>query len=73
MSDLIILKEFLTRHDAGMVKSLLEENGIKCLVQADDVGGIRPELAFGSAVKLKVTAEDLEEAKKILSAFENTE
>ena len=73
MAELVILKEFLHRHDAGMIKSLLEENGIKSIVQADDCGGIRPGLTFGSSIKLKVNENDFETAKNIIDAFENQE
>jgi len=71
MAQLVILKEFLQRHDAEMIKSLLEENGVKSILQADDCGGIRPGLAFGSAIKLKVDINDLEEAKTIIKTFDS--
>ncbi|HQP10228.1 MAG TPA: DUF2007 domain-containing protein [Candidatus Omnitrophota bacterium] len=70
MAEFVILKEFLQRHDAEMIKNLLEENGIKSIVQADDCGGLRPFLSFGCTIKLKVDISDAEEARIILNALE---
>ena len=42
------LKSFSTRAEAEMLCSVLENNGISCLVKADDCGGMRPALAFST-------------------------
>ncbi|MEI6080126.1 MAG: DUF2007 domain-containing protein [bacterium] len=42
------LLSFSTRAEAEMFCSVLENNGISCLVKADDCGGMRPALAFST-------------------------
>jgi len=73
MEKLIILKEFLQRHEAEMAKGLLEENGIDCVLETDDCGGLRAGMTFGSAIKLKVSSSDLEKAKDVVKVLENQE
>ena len=36
MSDFVVLRYFLNRHEAGMAKGLLEEAGILSTIDADD-------------------------------------
>ena len=35
-----VIKTFNPRHEAGVSKGLLEANGIKCIISADDEGGL---------------------------------
>lgn len=49
-----------------MAKSALEAAGIECLVHADDVGGLRPDMQM-RGVDLLVTAEDAKRAEEILA------
>lgn len=66
MSDVVVVKTFLHRYEAEMAKNLLETKGIKSMIFADDCGGIRPNMPFGSAITLSVLKVDLKKTKKIL-------
>jgi hypothetical protein len=66
MRDLAVVSIFLQRHEAEMAKGLLDANGIPCVMSADDCGGMKPGMSFGSAITLSVQKADLEEAKMIL-------
>ena len=67
MSNLVCLTTFETREQADMAKAMLESNGIKASVSADDAGGARPHLAFTSGgVQLFVLDKNLEKATAIL-------
>ena len=67
MSTLVVVSTFLQRHEAEMAKGLLDEKKIKSIITADDCGGVRPGMSFGSAIKLSVRKADEEKAKKVLS------
>ncbi|MFH1655053.1 MAG: DUF2007 domain-containing protein [Candidatus Omnitrophota bacterium] len=67
MADLISIKTFLHRHEAELAKGLLSEKGIEAIVQADDCGGYRPHLTFGTGgVQLLVRKEDKQRAEEAL-------
>lgn len=70
---MITLQTFSSRIEAELVKGMLESNGVRCVVSADDQGGLRPSMAFASGVDLKVNSEDLEQAQKILSEYVKSE
>ena len=68
MEKLVQLETFTYRHEAEYIKSLLESEGIVSMVLADDIGGMRPDLAFGmGGVRLMVKKSDFDKAKQILS------
>ena len=69
MSDLVCIKTYGSRHEAELVRGFLEVNGIKAVVSADDVGGMRPHLLFGGGARLLVKEEDVQEA---LEGFKDT-
>ena len=74
MSNLVCVKTFADRLQADMAKSLLEANGITASVSADDMGGMRPDLAFTSGgVKLFVLDDNADKALALLNedAIEN--
>jgi hypothetical protein len=74
MSNLVCVKTFPDRLQADMAKQLLEANGITASVSADDMGGMRPDLAFTSGgVKLFVLDENADKALALLNedAIEN--
>lgn len=74
MSNLVCVKTFADRLQADMARSLLEVNGIIASVSADDMGGMRPDLAFTSGgVKLFVLDNNADKALAILNedAIEN--
>ncbi len=58
---------FSTRIEADLAKGLLESEGIKATISADDQGGMRPSMTLLTGVDLYVNSEDLEKAKRILS------
>ena len=60
-----VVKVFNNRPEAEMFASLLLENNIQCMVQADDCGGIRPYMAISGGVKLVTNDEDHEAAVRI--------
>lgn len=66
MSDLVVTKTFLSRHEAELAKSLLHAAGIESMISSDDFGGLRPNLAFGGGVRLLVKKKDVEKAQGIL-------
>ncbi len=67
MASLVCVKTFANREIAGMAKSMLEANGIKAAVSADDAGGMRPEIGFTSGgVKLLVLEDNVAAAAKLL-------
>ena len=71
MSELDPIKEFFNRHEAGIAKGLLEHQGIRSVISADDCGGLRPHLALGmGGVRLLVKKEDVEEALEVLKVMD---
>lgn len=71
MADLEKLKVFAYRHEAEMVRELLEKEGIKCIIMADDVGGYRPDVALArGGVGLFISKDNVSKAKEVLKIFE---
>jgi hypothetical protein len=66
MSKLITIGQYNTRIEAEVDKGLLESNGIKALIFADDAGGARPHLNLAGRVKLLIREEDRDKATKLL-------
>ena len=67
MADLVYIKTYLNRPEAELGKGLLEANGIKAMVSADDAGGMRPDLMQATGgVRLLVREGDKEIAIRIL-------
>ena len=68
MSGLVCIRTFGGRLEAEIARGVLEANGIKVALSADDMGGIRPELSFSLGVRLLVMEESAEEALRVLDA-----
>ena len=66
MSDLVVLRTYLTNIDAELAHGALQAAGIESVVRADDCGGTRPHLWMGG-VDLLVWPEDVERADEVLS------
>ncbi len=67
MGSLISIGFFQSRIEAEIAKGLLESNGIKSVIFAEDLGGWRPyPISYSYGVELKVDTKDAEEAKRIL-------
>ncbi|MFC1645909.1 putative signal transducing protein [Candidatus Omnitrophota bacterium] len=73
MKDLVVVKTFLQRHEAEMIKNILDNNNIESMISADDCGGVRPHLSYGKAIELLVKKEDIDKAKEILQNVQVSE
>jgi hypothetical protein len=72
--ELVEVGKFLSRESAEICRGLLEASSIHSIVLTDDMGGLRPHMAYASnsAVRLMVPEDRLAEAREILS-YENEE
>lgn len=70
MADLVLLRTCSTRVEADLIRTLLADHGIPCVVQADDAGGMRPYMNVGVSVSLKVNPAQLDAALELLKALE---
>jgi hypothetical protein len=68
MSDSISIKSCASREEAEMLKSLLESNGIRAMVAADDYAGL--PLMVSGGVQLQVLEEDADRAREIIAQSE---
>lgn len=68
-----VVKIFNNRPEAEMFASILLENDIECLVQADDCGGVRPYMAIPDGVKLITNDKDYEIAVKLFEEMKSNE
>ncbi len=66
MSGLVKVATFGNRPEAEIAKGMLEANGIRTVLSADDAGGWRPELTFTMGVRLLVAEDDVEVARELL-------
>jgi hypothetical protein len=66
MSDWVIIKKFTTRMEAELARGMLQENGIKAVVTADDAGGMYPQLASSLGAQLRVEESDASTALQLL-------
>jgi len=63
----VIVKTFTSRIEAEVDKSILDSQGIKAIINADDAGGSAPYLLNSTGfVKLLVNKKDFKKAYKIL-------
>ncbi len=56
------------RAEADIVVMLLEDQGIPCMVHADDAGSMNPALAFTGSVQVFVAENDAARALGVLQA-----
>lgn len=74
MPELICVRIFLNRPEAELAKNILDIEGIASVVSADDCGGLRPDIGFGTgSIRLLVDREDYEEARRVLKMPEDEE
>jgi hypothetical protein len=66
MPDGVVLRRCNYRHEAEMIRSVLEGDGIKALVFSDDCGSVDPALGLVRGVCVAVAAEDVERAEELL-------
>ncbi|HVH66724.1 MAG TPA: hypothetical protein VM716_02565 [Gemmatimonadales bacterium] len=69
-SEVVCIKTFANRPEAELAKTVLEANGIPAIVSVDDVGGMRPEVAFGKGARLLVDANQVQGALELLAVDE---
>ena len=71
MPDLAVVRSYRWRHEAEVDHGLLEDAGIRAVVQADDAGGALGGFGLPPGelpVRLMVLEEDLELAREVLPA-----
>ena len=66
MPGLVKVAEFGSRPEAEIAKGMLEANGIRAMLSADEMGGIRPELTFTMGARLLVAEDQAEAARGLL-------
>lgn len=65
--DAVIVESFSTRLEAELAAGVLESEGIRAFVVADDAGGAYPPLQMVRGVKLLVLGDDADRARTLLS------
>ncbi len=74
MSEVVVVKTFPNRMEADLAKSVLEGNGIRASVSADDAGGMLPHIGFTTGgVKLFVIDDNAERALELLQTDRESE
>jgi len=69
-SDLVTLQTFPNQTLANLAKNTLEAAGIPAIANADDCGGMEPQLQLTLGVRLLVTRENEEAARAVLAEAE---
>ena len=59
--------EYDSRAQAELAGNTLRSYDIKCLVLADDLGGVRPDQSFIQGVRVVVDEDDFDEAAILLN------
>lgn len=68
--ELVVVGRYHYRHEAELARGFLESAGIPSLLNIDDAGGAEIGLAFANPARLRVRAEDAEEARRVLGDAE---
>lgn len=70
---LVVVKIVGSRLEAEMLVSLLENEGIRAVVQSEDLGGLRPDLTFSAGgARILVDHASIRRAQQILENLEQT-
>lgn len=64
----VVFRTFSSVAAAEAAAASLEVNGVECVIQADDAGGMLPSLQIAEGVKLLVAAGKVAEAEQILAS-----
>jgi hypothetical protein len=64
---LVVAGQYSNKIEAELAQGALAAAEIESIVEADDAGGLQPNLLVGEGVKVLVRAEDLAEAQKVLN------
>jgi hypothetical protein len=54
--------------EAQLIVGMLESNGVRAAVSADDVGGFEPQFQMSQGVRVLVAEDDEERARHLLDA-----
>ena len=68
-ADLVAVRTYLTRIDAELARTALEDGGIESMIRSDDAGGMCPHLWMGG-IALLVRREDVDRAEQLLADAE---
>lgn len=55
--------------EADIIKSILEENGIKCILLDKHMGTVYPAVVLGSGIRVMVEKEDSDKAHEIIREY----
>ncbi len=66
--DWVVLATFSYRHEAEVVRGLLESHELEARIHSDDLGGLRPALSLTQGVQLLVRVRDLYSARQLLAS-----
>ena len=69
MNDVVVVKTYPNRMEADLARSLLEANGVRAFIEADDAGGAYPFPLSGhmKGVKLLIKKADEKKAHHLLN------
>jgi len=67
MSERVVLRRFNYRHEAEVVRSILEGDGIDALVTSDDCGSVDPALGLVRGACVVVAADDAARSEELLA------
>ena len=68
-SKLVVVQSYGSRPEADLAKGVLEDAGIRAMVQGDTAGGMREHLAWsGAGFKILVREEDAAVARDVLTS-----
>jgi len=70
MSELMVLRTYSYRHEAEVVRSVLEGHGIHAEVMSDDCGAFDPALGLVRGAHLMVSQGDADRADALLDSFD---
>lgn len=66
MSDIVVLRTYMSETEARFAATVLDANGIPAQVMADNAGGALPSIALLFPIRLLVRAEDEALARELL-------
>src|SRR4051794_1269679 len=66
----VVVASVSSRVEAEMIAGMLKANGVRSLVQADDVAGWDPQLQLTNGVRVLVSAADEVAARRLLRDVE---
>jgi hypothetical protein len=67
MSETVVAARVGSTVEAQLIVGMLEANGIRAVVSADDAGGLEPQLQLTDGVRVLVYFEDLAAAQQLIA------